>query len=468
MNNNKLKQLIDQLSYSELSDMLMEYAQQDKLFKKNFKNFIERKIKDVCEEDVREEVATSFCQIPSRGSRYDSYEDTDWHAVMEDCDHLFEKALQAFSMGKLNCAVAYPLQWLSCFCNTFTEDSFSYDNEGTKFSFACEQAIEIIEKVMRSPKADADFKEGVSIELSGIAKDTTIFDDYRFVNLKAFAKRMETMTLSGEDALTNIEELIEKHEYGVSLSDLIIQKATILFAMNKDEDAIRFLENNVLEKEVCDYLVGLLIEKHDYNHAIEVLEKAIKFGESCHTRILLKKEIEIYLSQDRDKEVTDTYRRLFILSNGDIETYKTLKERIPQEEWKGYLDTMMKETTFYYSVLGRNDKAEIIKEEYGDEALFEYLCTVNNDYRLELYSHYATQLAVEYQTRLIPYYMDALRKEATLAKERNQYQRVRSYMERLQELKGSEEAIKILLAEFRELYRRRPSFMRELNRIDNK
>lgn len=41
-------------------------------------------------------------------------------------------------------------------------------------------------------------------------------------------------------------------------------------------------------------------------------------------------------------------------------------------------------------------------------------------------------------------------------------------MERLQELKGSEEAIKILLAEFRELYRRRPSFMRELNRIDNK
>lgn len=138
------------------------------------------------------------------------------------------------------------------------------------------------------------------------------------------------------------------------------------------------------------------------------------------------------------------------------------------DEWKGYLDALMKETTFYYSVLGRNDKAEIIKEEYGDEALFEYLCTVNNDYRLELYSHYATQLAVEYQTRLIPYYMDALRKEATLAKERNQYQRVRSYMERLQELKGSEEAIKILLAEFRELYRRRPSFMRELNRIDNK
>lgn len=56
MKNNELKKLIDKLSYSELSDMLMEYAQQDKPFEKNFKNFIERKIKDVCEEDVREEV----------------------------------------------------------------------------------------------------------------------------------------------------------------------------------------------------------------------------------------------------------------------------------------------------------------------------------------------------------------------------------------------------------------------------
>lgn len=416
----------------------------------------------------REEVLASFCHVGLGRSRYDRYEDVDWHFIMKDCDCLFAKALQILATGNVRLAVEYPLQWLSCFCDTFTEESFSYDHEGITFSFACKQAIKIIEQVMRNPNADADFRKMVNMELSAIAGNTTIFDDYCFINLKAFIKRMEAMTLSDEEALANIEKLIQKNEFGVDLADLIIQKSTILFSMGKPQEAMCFLENNLREEEVCKYLIELLVKRHEYDHAIDVLEKAIRYGDEFFLIKRLEKEIEIYLLQGKEKEVTEVYRRLFLFSNGSYEIYKILKKRVAPEEWKDFLDELMRETTFSYSSFEINDKAEILKEEYGEEALLDYLCTADNYYKLELYFLYATQLSDKCQATLIPYYMDALREMAASAKKRDHYCSVRFYMNHLLELNKGEDAVKILLAEFRELYYRRSSFMKELNLIDNK
>lgn len=279
MKTKDLKEVLQKMSYNELVDTLMEYAKKEKTFAKAFYQLVENKLKAGGEEDAREEVDNSFSQTRPMGGRYDRYDDTDWYAIMEDCNELFQKAKQALGMGNLRRAVAYPLQWLNDFSEEFTEAAFGYDDEGVKFGWACEEAMEIIEKVMIHPQADADFKEEVSDELSMIAEEAEVFDDYGFVNLKSFASRMEAMIQSPEKALSTVEALIEKNEYGVKLSDLIIQKGTILMAMGKQEEALRFWKNNVCEEEVCSHLVNYLINQKDYEQALTVLEKAIRQGE---------------------------------------------------------------------------------------------------------------------------------------------------------------------------------------------
>lgn len=325
MKTKDLKEALQKMSYNELVDSLMEYAQKDKSFAKAFYQLVEDKLKTGGEEDAREEVDNSFSQMRPMGGRYDRYDDTDWYAIMEDSDELFQKAKQALEMGNLRRAVAYPLQWLNDFSEEFTEAAFDYDNEGVKFGWACEEAMEIIEKVMLHPQADTDFKEEVSDELSMIAKKAKVFDDYCFVNLKSFASRMAAMTQSPEKALSTVEALIEKNEFGVKLSDLIIQKGAILMAMGKQEEALRFWENNICEEDVCSHLVNYLIAQKEYDQALKVLEKAIRQGERYESWQWLRKEIEIYETLGQKEQLIATHRRLFIEHGGEFKSYEALK-----------------------------------------------------------------------------------------------------------------------------------------------
>lgn len=468
MKTKDLKETIQKLSYNELVDSLIEYAKTDKSFGKAFYQLIEDKQKAGGEEEAREEVDHSFGQMRPMGGRYDRYDDTDWYAIMEDSKELFQKARQALDMGNLRRAVAYPLQWLNDFSEEFTEAAFGYDDEGVAFGWACKEAIEIIEKVMLHPQADADFKEEVSDELDMIAEDAEVFDDYGFVNLKSFAQRMQAMTQSPEKALATVDALIEKNEYGVNLSDLIIQKGTILLLMDKQEEALRFWENNICEEEVCSHLVNFLIGQKSYDQSLKVLEKAIRQGERYESWQWLKKEINIYETLGQTDQIMATHRRLFIARGGDFKSYEALKSLIPAEKWKEYLAAMMEETDFSDGCwrCDGNTKANILLVEKDIDGLFDYLMQMEGHDLFELYEQYAPKLPSDKQVLLIPNYLKEIRQEASEAKKRVHYSLVRYHISHLKELNGAEDAVSNLLSELRELYHRRPAFIDELKKLD--
>lgn len=470
MENQKLMDMLAKMSLEELVGAVTDYAEVDKSFAETFTNLVEDKLKHGDEKEARKRVRDSFGQTFSSGRRYGRYDYTDWSDIMEECSGFFEKAEQALALGNLSCAIAYPLQWLRCFSDDFTEDAFSYDEEGTDFSYACERAMDIIEKVITNPLADAGFKKKVSDELSGLAKRAKMFDDYGFANLKAFAKRIQAMTLTDEKALATIEGLIEDHEYNVPLSSLLIQKYNILVSMGKEEEAIAFLEDNVQEGDVCQYLVDVLLGKKDYERTLKVLEEAINvknvMGDGYYKGYWLRKKIEIYELLKRPDDVATTYRRLFIISRGDFDCYEALKKLIAPSEWKSYLETLMDETPFYSFIFdGKNKKAEILLAEQDYRQLFEYLRTVDDFYKTDLYGLYAHELPMEMQKSLIPYYVEAIRKKAVSAKNRNQYSMIRCHICDLKKLDGSGQTVADFVEELRGQYRRRTAFMSELKKI---
>lgn len=217
------------------------------------------------------------------------------------------------------------------------------------------------------------------------------------------------------------------------------------------------------------HLVTYLTEKKAYERDITTLEKAIPQSKQYETAQWLSKEIDIYQTLDQKEKLIETHRRLFIASNGLYKSYEALKSLIPDNEWKPYLAALMEETNFSTFCCGFNDnvKADILLNEQDMDELSAYLLNAEGDDMFGLYERYATHLPVEQQKTLIPNYVKELRKEASETKNRDQYASVRFHLENLRELAGAEEMVNQLVAEFRELYRRRPAFMDELKRLNS-
>ena len=80
----------------------------------------------------------------------------------------------------------------------------------------------------------------------------------------------------------------------------------------------------------------------------------------------LKMKLDIYEITHRVSEVIDTCRLLFVVGSDKLIYYSKLKTLVPKEQWKSFLDRMMKEAELsdYFSFVG-NDKAEIYVKEKG-------------------------------------------------------------------------------------------------------
>ena len=78
----------------------------------------------------------------------------------------------------------------------------------------------------------------------------------------------------------------------------------------------------------------------------------------------LKMKLDIYEITHRVSEVIDTCRLLFVVGSDKLIYYSKLKTLVPKEQWKSFLDRMMKEAELsdYFSFVG-NDKAEIYVKE---------------------------------------------------------------------------------------------------------
>lgn len=463
----KLQELISQLNGEQLSEYLVEYSKKDKAFAKAFADFLNSKLMADYDFEIRQEVEDLFTLERPSGGRYSLYNDTDWYGIMHGVNDLFDKAHRALEKGLIHKAAGMALQWLSSFADNFTEGAFSYDDEGIAFGDACEEAGDIIDKAVNHPNADDDFKEDVADELSDIADHGDAMRDYCFYDIDSLSERINAMTETPERALATVEKMLNKGGYKSPVEQLIIQKYNLLMSMGRKDEALIFIKENISKEKVCDYIVDKYVKAKDYDMAIELLELAIKNGEDYNGWQWMRKEIEIYKKQKREEDVTKTYRRLFISCHGDIDCYHELKKRIPASEWKGYLTQLKSETPFLDPWSSNDDKAEILIAEGDFKALHDYLLSMKSGSysQLEVLAAYANKLPEDLQPDVANFYGDVIRKEATNANKKDDYSRIRWNIERLRELHHTESLVSDIVAEFRNLYRRRPSFMRELDKI---
>lgn len=467
-----IQQCLSFIKPQELSRFICEYASTNQEFKTAFLNrlVVKELSKTSKDKDYRKEIQKIFeSSYQSKKSRYHNrYDDfdRDWETVFSQLDTLLEKADFFLKLESLDNTIAIALQTLRSIGENY-DDELLYDDDISASDY-CEQAGDLILKVVRHPKTTQQQKTGILQELCQIA-GISIYRDYDIYDIDDLMMQINLSIQSADKALELIDKLLEERKDSYDLYQLVLRKVDILLGQKEQEKADDTIRQYLYLSEIREMEVKKLMEREQYDDAVRLLDEGIELSEKEEydgtTGKWLKLKLEIFERTNRTSEIIDTCRLLFISGRDQLEYYHKLKTMIPKEQWKVFLDEMMKEVPFngYFSFDG-NVEAEIYVEEKENERLFHLLSSVEFG-QLEALMRYAHHLKNSHSEQLIDMYISLLVDYAERNIGRKYYEQIARALLCMQKLNGGKVAVKQLVEDFRTIYKRRSAMMEELRRF---
>lgn len=467
-----IQQLLSFANPQELSQFIYESASMHSEFKTALLNrFMAKELSATSKEkDYRAEIQSvfndSYYNRKSRyHNRYDDF-DCDWETVFNRMDIFLEKADFFLNVGNIDTTIDIALQTLRSIGENY-EDGLLY-NDDLYPSDYCEQAGDLLIKVIEHPKTTQKQKTAILQELGQLAKLST-YRDYDLYDIDELLMKINLSVQPAEKALELIDKLLEERKDTYDLYQIVLRKVNLLTGLHEEQKAADTIRQYIYLTEIREMEVDKLIASCQYDEAIRLLNEGIEIAEKEeHIGTVdewLKTKLRIYEMTHQTSDVINTCRLLFVSGRDRLEYYSKLKTLVPKEEWKSFLDTMMKETQFskYFS-FGENDEAEIYVREKDYERLFMLLLSVNYN-QLKALMKYAHHLKNTHSEPLIAMYASLLNDYAEQNMGRNHYEFVAQALLCAKKLNGGQEAVKRLVAEFRIKYKRRPAMMEVLARF---
>ena len=467
-----IQQLLSFANPQELSQFIYEYASVHPEFKTALLNrFMAKELSATSKEkDYRVEIQKVFNDSyynkkPRYHNRYDDFA-CDWETVFNRMDIFLEKADFFLNVGNIDTAIDIALQTLRSIGENY-EDELLYNNDLYPYDY-CEQAGDLLIKVIEHPKTTQKQKTAILQELGQLAKLST-YRDYDLYDIDELLMQINLSIQPAEKALELIDKLLEERKDTYDLYQIVLRKVNLLTELHEEQKAADTIRQYLYLTEIREMEVDKLIASCQYDEAIRLLNEGIEIAEKEeHIGTVdewLKTKLRIYEMTHQTSDVINTCRLLFVSGRDRLEYYSKLKTLVPKEEWKSFLDTMMKETQFskYFS-FGENDEAEIYVREKDYERLFMLLLSVNYN-QLKALMKYAHHLKNTHSEPLIAMYASLLNDYAEQNMGRNHYEFVAQALLCAKKLNGGQEAVKRLVAEFRIKYKRRPAMMEVLARF---
>ena len=470
-----MQQLLSFVNPQELSQFIYEYASMHPEFKTALLNrFMAKELSATSKEkDYRAEIQKvfndSYYNKKSRyHNRYDDF-DCDWETVFNRMDTFLEKADFFLNVGNIDTAIDIALQTLRSIGENY-EDELLYIDDDDDFgtSLYCEHAGGLLMKVVGHPKTTQKQKTDILQELRQIAEIST-YRNYGIYDIDELMMQINLSIQPTEKALELIDGLLETRKDTHDLYQLVLRKVNLLLEQNEEQKANETIRQYLYLTEIRRMEVDKLIARCQYDEAICLLNDGIEIAErEMHSGTVgewLKMKLDIYEITHRVSEVIDTCRLLFVVGSDKLIYYSKLKTLVPKEQWKSFLDRMMKEAELsdYFSFVG-NDKAEIYVKEKDNDSLFSLLSSVRYN-QLEALMKYAHYLKDTHSEKLIAIYTSLLNDYAERNLGREHYEFIARVLSCIRKLNGGQAVVKSLVAEFRIKYKRRPAMMEVLGKF---
>lgn len=466
-----IQQLLSFIDPQELSKFICEYASTNLEFKTALSNhFIAKELSLSSKgKDYRIEIQKVFKRSGYHKrsryhNRYDNY-DRDWKTIFNQMDTFLEKADFFLNLEAMDNSIAIALQVLRSIGENY-DDELLYD--GISSSDYCEQAGDLLLKVIEHPKTTQAQKMEILQGLREIA-EISIFREYDLYDVDELMMQINLSIQPAEKALELIDELLEVRKGTCGIYQLVLRKVNLLLEQNEEQKADDTIRQYLYLTEIRRMEVDKLIARCQYDEAICLLNDGIEIAErEMHSGTVgewLKMKLDIYEITHRVSEVIDTCRLLFVVGSDKLIYYSKLKTLVPKEQWKSFLDRMMKEAELsdYFSFVG-NDKAEIYVKEKDNDSLFSLLSSVRYN-QLETLMKYAHYLKDTHSEKLIAIYTSLLNDYAERNLGREHYEFIARVLSCIRKLNGGQAVVKSLVAEFRIKYKRRPAMMEVLGKF---
>ncbi|MEG0379197.1 MAG: hypothetical protein RR614_12030, partial [Eubacterium sp.] len=227
----------------------------------------------------------------------------------------------------------------------------------------------------------------------------------------------------------------------------------------EDSEIDAYCENNLEIEMVRSFYVQLCIGRKDYTRAIKLLEE----GKKVHAAFLgcvidySQKLKEIYRDTgDRDAYIKELWALVLKYKPGDVGVYKELKQCYSQEEWLEKREQVYKNTPPHSNLTGL----------YLEEGLYDRLLNhVLNAWGLHSLTIHEKHLMKLYPEPLLDKYEMELKTMAKQTSDRERYKEIVKILKRMQKYPDGPARVSKIVKEFKELYKRRPAMMEELNKI---
>lgn len=327
-----------------------------------------------------------------------------------------------------------------------------------------EDYAKLLVESIGSDSVPQEEKDEVVGKLKGMVKSEIW--NFGYCDMNQLLQEASAASQSDEAMLRMLDEMLSRLDiYDSDRADYALRKISLLEKMGRREDAAKAIDQCLYMPEVRKREIEKAVGQKDFQKAITLIKGGEKIAVEKDRSIKEWKELELNVyRQTADQPMqTKLCRELFILERGSMDYYRELKQLIEPKEWKTFLMKLLAETNMH-AWYGSSIEADIYVEEQDWQRLFALLMG-DRHHSLDIFDNYAGHLKATHSDELLMEYVSLLKDYASRNMGAKHYSRMRQAMEAVLTLNNGKTAAHQLAEHFRDVYRRRPSFMAEISKF---
>lgn len=469
MNKAKLDQVFSLNSSDEVFSFMKDYAHKNQdLSAALIRHFFPD---DIDLDALRDEVRNIIYSVDESGDRWGP--SLNWYQIADQLRRMMDKARYYDHEGKFDAAASIASEVILFVGMHYSEDHVYECESFDGYDFETRSAADMLISLVESKVLDINTIMRISSDIDKVL-GTTAFQDggYCLADLSELQSVLEGVFDNFDDHLASLDKIIDNAGRAVYYRNRwLFRKVAYLNYKEKYDAAQKTIDDNFFVPELSKMRIDSQIFHGQIEEAIESLDRAIECTEdssyvhSCHER-----KMELLETTGDTSRLAEELEYLILNSySSEYEYYLQLKhvlEQLPANS-SNRLHTIIEKLVDKSRFHSQKDTARICAEENMIPQLAECL-SWNNNYNDECYmvlTKYGKLLDSSTRRKIVEGHIDNIRTKA-IPTDSRRYCYIVSNMKALRDsCSEGQAAVNKLIEEFRTQYSRRPSMMRELNKL---
>lgn len=469
MNKAKLDQVFNLNNSDEVFSFMKDYAYKNQdLSEELIRHFLPD---DIDLDSLRAEVKNIIFSVEESGDKWGP--SLNWYQIDVQLGRMMDKARYYDREGEFDAAASIASEVILFVGKHYSDDCVYECERFDGYDFESRSAADMLISLIESRVLDIGTIRRISSDIDKASETTTFRDGgYCIADLSELQSVLEGVFDNFDDHLASLDKIIDNAGRAVYYRNRwLFRKVAYLNYKEKYDAAQKTIDDNFFVPELSKMRIDSQIFHGQIEDAIESLDRAIKCTEdssyvhSCH-----EKKMELLETTGDTSRLAEELEYLILNSySSEYDYYLQLKhvmEQLPANS-SNLLHTIIEKLVDKSRFHSQKDTARICAEENMIPQLAECL-SWNNNYNDECYmvlAEYGKLLDSPTRRKIVEGHIDNIRTKA-IPTDSRRYCYIVSNMKALRDsCSEGQAAVNKLIEEFRTQYCRRPSMMRELNKL---